>query len=96
MIPADEPEQLAWTVLQTVNRTQAKGSTARIVVPRDPEVEYDLDVVPTEDQLLSAEEYLLDHGYVAAVDISLTRSTYVITPARLDWLERGLPELPEG
>ena len=52
---AKEPEHLAWIVLRTVNRTQAKGSTARIV-PRDPEVAYELDMLPTEDELLSAEE----------------------------------------
>ncbi len=89
MIAADEPDHLAWIVLQTVNRTQAKGSTARIVVPRDPEVARNLEVLPTEDELLSAEEYLLDHGYVAAVDIGLTRGTYTITPTGLDWLDRG-------
>jgi hypothetical protein len=33
-----KPELLAWLVLRTVNRTQAKGSTARIVVPRDSEM----------------------------------------------------------
>ena len=94
MTVVDEPEQLAWIVLQTVNRTQAKGSTARIVVPRDPEVAYELDPVPTEDELLSVEEYLLYHGYVAAVNIGLTRGTYTITPAGLAWLDRGLPEPP--
>jgi len=92
----DEPEQLAWVVLRTVNRTQAKGSTARIVVPCDPEVAYELDPAPTEDELLSPEEYLLDHGYVAPVDIGLTKGTYTITPAGLDWLGRGLPEPPAG
>ena len=87
-------EQLAWLVLWTVNQAQAKGSTARVIVPRDPEVAYELEVVPTEDELLSAEEYLLDQGYVAPVDIGLTRGTYTITPAGLDWLEGGLPEPP--
>ena len=88
----EELEQRAWVVLRTVNRTQAKGSTARIVVPRDPEVAYELAVAPTEDELLSAEEYLLDQGYVAPVDIGLTRGTYTITPAGLDWLDSGPPE----
>jgi hypothetical protein len=96
VILVEELEQLAWVVLWTVNRTQAKGSTARIVVPRDPEVAYELDVVPTEDELLSAEEYLLDQGYVAPVDIGLTRGTYTITPAGLDWLDSGLPRPPTG
>ncbi len=94
MIEADEAEQLAWVVLRTVNRTQAKGSTARIIVPRDPEVAYELDPVPTEDELLSAEEYLVDRGYVAPLDIGLTRGTYTITPAGLDWLDSGPPEPP--
>jgi hypothetical protein len=90
----DEPQQLAWIVLQTVNRAQAKGSTARIVVPRDPEVVYELDRAPTEDELLTAEEHLLDHGYVAPVDVGLTRGTYTITLAGLDWLEKGSPGRP--
>jgi hypothetical protein len=94
VIEADEAEQLAWVVLRTVNRTQAKGSTARIIVPRDPEVAYELDPVPTEDELLSAEEYLVDRGYVAPLDIGLTRGTYTITPAGLDWLDSGPPEPP--
>ena len=92
MTAADEPDHLAWIVLQTVNLKQAKGSTARIVVPRDPEVAHNLEVLPTEDELLSAEEYLLEHGYVATVDVGLTRGTYTITPAGLDWLDRGRPE----
>ena len=90
----EELEHLAWDVLSTVNLTQAKGSTARIVVPRDPEVAYKLDPIPTEDELLSAEEYLLDHGYVVPVVIGLTRGSYTITPAGLDWLDRGLPGPP--
>jgi len=55
-----EPERLAWSVLRTANRTQAKGSTARIVVPRDTEMVDGLGrergVIPTDDDLLSAEE----------------------------------------
>ena len=92
MILVKDLEQLAWVVLCTVNRTQAKGSTARVIVPRDPELAYELDVVPTEDEFLSAEEYLLDQGYVAPVDVGLTRGTYTITPAGLVWLDRGSPE----
>jgi hypothetical protein len=67
---------------------------ANNLVPRDPELAYELDVVPTEDELLSAEEYLLDQGYVAPVDVGLTRGTYTITPAGLDWLDSGPPEPP--
>ena len=94
MIMVEELEQLAWVVLRTLNRTQAKGSTARVIVPRDPEVTYELDVVPTEDERLSADEYLLDQGYVPLVEIGLTRGTYTITPAGLDWLDSAPPEPP--
>ena len=96
MILVEELEQLAWVVLWTVNRTQAKGSTVRIIVPRDPEISYGLEAVPTEDELLSAEEYLLDQGYVAPADIGLTRGAYTITPAGLAWLDSGPPEPPAG
>jgi hypothetical protein len=65
MSALDEAERLAWPVLQTVNRTQARGSTVRIIVP--------------SDEHLSAEDYLLVRGYVAPVDIGLTRGTYTIT-----------------
>ncbi len=94
----DEPEELAWIVLRTVNQMQAKGSTARIVVPRDPEVAYELDVAPTDDELLSAEEYLLDHDFLVPVDIGLTRGSYSVTPVGLDWLGRSSlssPRAPE-
>ena len=94
LILVEELEQLAWLVLRTVNRTQAKGSTARVIVPRDPQVAYELEAVPSEDELLSAEEYLLEEGYVASVDIGLTRGTYTITPAGLNWLESGPPVFP--
>lgn len=86
-----ESERLAWSVLRTANRTQAKGSTARIVVPRDPEMvdelSRDLEVTPTDDDLLSAEEYLEERGYLAPTDIGLTRGTYTITPVGLRWIE---------
>jgi len=91
VILVDELEQLAWMILWTANRTQAKGSTARIVVPRAPEISYELEVPPTEDELLTAEEYLLDQGYVAPIDVGLTRGTYTITPAGLNWLDSGPP-----
>jgi hypothetical protein len=29
-----EAEELAWVVLRVANRTQAKGSTVRLIVPR--------------------------------------------------------------
>jgi hypothetical protein len=81
---------------------QAKGSTARIVVPRDPEVvselAQELTTSPGDDELLSAEEYLVERGYFAPVDIGLTRGSYSITRAGLDWLGRGFlspPRPPE-
>jgi hypothetical protein len=97
MIVVNETEQLAWVLLRTVNRMQAKGSMVRLVVPRDPEVAYELGIDPDDEELLSAEEYLLDHGYVALADITLTRGTYTITPAGLDWLAEApeAPQLPE-
>jgi hypothetical protein len=74
-------------VLQAVNRTQTKGSTARLAVPRDPEVVDQLGIVVTEKELLTVEEYLENRGYLELADISLTRGTYTITPAGLRWLE---------
>lgn len=84
-----EAEELAWVVLRAANRTQAKGSTVRLVIPRSPEVAYELGLDFDEDRFLAAEEHLLERGYVVPVDIGLTRSTYTITPAGLRWLERG-------
>jgi hypothetical protein len=84
-----EAEELAWVVLRAANRTQARGSTVRLIVPRAPEVAYNLGVDLGEDRFLAAEEHLLERGYVALVDIGLTRGTYSITPAGLRWLERG-------
>ncbi|HET7273005.1 MAG TPA: hypothetical protein VFI90_18180 [Rubrobacter sp.] len=86
-----EVDRLAWLVLQIVNRTQAKGSTARLAVPRDPEVVDQLGIDITEEELLSVEEYLEDRGYLELADISLTRGTYTITPAGLTWLEGEPP-----
>jgi hypothetical protein len=92
MTVADETEQLAWLVLQTANRTQAKGSSVRLVVPRAPEMTYELEPPLGEAQLLAVEEYLLERGYVTPVDIGLRWGTYTISPAGFDWLEGGLPE----
>jgi hypothetical protein len=88
----NQTEQLAWVVLRAANRTQARGSTARIVVPRAPEVAEELGVELTDDQFLSVEEYLLDQGHVADADIGLTWSAYTVTPKGLKWLETSLPE----
>jgi hypothetical protein len=88
----NQTEQLAWVVLRTANRTQAKGSTARLVVPRAPEVADELGRELTDVQYRLVEEFLLDQGYVADADIGLTWSAYTVTPAGLKWLETGLPE----
>jgi hypothetical protein len=86
-----EPEQLAWLLLLTVNRTQGKGSTVRLVVPSDPEVARELAPTLTENEILSAEEYLFDRRYIAPANIGLTWGTYTITPAGLGWLDEGFP-----
>jgi hypothetical protein len=88
-----EAEELAWVVLRVANRTQAKGSTVRLVVPRAPEVVYEVGVDLEENRFLAAEEHLQERGYIAPVDIGLTTDTYTITPAGLRWLERG-PAVP--
>ena len=85
-------EQLAWVVLRAANRSQAKGSLVRLVVPRAPEVADEMIIELTDAQLRAVEEYLLDHGYVAEADISLAWSAYTLTPAGLKWLETSLPE----
>jgi hypothetical protein len=88
----NETELLAWAVLRAANRTQAKSTTVRLVVPRAPEVVYDLDMEIAEERLLRAEEWLVDRGYLAPADVVLTRGTYTITPAGLEWLRGGMPE----
>jgi hypothetical protein len=87
-------ERLAWLVLRAVNRAQAKGSTVRLVAPRDPEIVEELGrelgLGPTDEELLSAEDYLLEHGYIAPTGIGIMRDVYTVTLAGLDWLDRGL------
>ena len=68
-----ETEQLAWVVLRTVNRRHAKGSSARLVVPSDPEVASELGMDPDEDRLHTAVEFLLEWGYIVPADIDLRR-----------------------
>jgi hypothetical protein len=90
---ANDTEAQARVVLRTANRTQANGSSVRLVVPRAPEVAHEVGVELTEAQLLAVEEYLHHHGYVVPVDMSLSWGTYTITPAGFDWLEGGgMPE----
>ena len=88
----NETELLAWALLRAANRTQAKSTTVRLVVPRAPEVVYDLDMEIAEERLLRAEEWLVDRGYLAPADVVLTLGTYTITPAGLEWLRGGMPE----
>ena len=88
----DETRRLAWVVLQTANRIQAKGSSVRLVVPRAPEMTYELEPPLSEDELLAVEQYLLERGYVAPANIGLRWGTYTITPAGFYFLEGGLPE----
>jgi hypothetical protein len=90
---AEEPAEknLPWLVLRAANRTQAKGSTVRLIVPRAQEVAEELGLELTDSQLLSVEEHLHDHGYIEPADIGLTWGTYTITPAGLRWLEESLP-----
>ena len=92
----EEVEELAYVVLQTVNRKQAKGTTARIVTPRDPEVTDELGMDPDEDRLLGAVEHLLERGYVVPAGIDLPRGAYTIAPAGLEWLEMGATESPQA
>jgi hypothetical protein len=70
-------------VLQAVNRGQAKGSTVRLVAPRDPdiveELGRELGSGPTDEELISAEDYLLEHGYIALTDLGVTRNVYTVT-----------------
>ncbi len=89
---ADETRRLAWIVLQTANRIQAKGSSVRLVVPRAPEMTYELELPLSEAELLRVEEYLLERGYLAPVDIGLRWGTYTISPAGFYFLEGGLPK----
>jgi DNA-binding PadR family transcriptional regulator len=89
---ANETELLAGAVLRAVNRVQAKGSTVRLVVPRAPEVAYEIGMELPEDRLLKVEEYLQDSGYIVPVDIGLPSGTYTITPAGLEWLDTGASE----
>src|SRR5215217_1244282 len=90
-----ETEQLAWVILQTANRTQSKGSTVRLLVPRAPEVTDEMGMEPTEERMEAVEEYLLERGYVSCVELGLSRGTYTITPAGLRWLSSRPPQILE-
>jgi hypothetical protein len=87
---ADEIRRLAWIVLQTANRTQAKGSSVRLVVLRAPEVADELEPPLSDAELLAVEEYLLERGYLAPIN-GLRWGIYTISPVGFYFLEAGLP-----
>jgi hypothetical protein len=84
---ANETEVLALVVLRAANRTQAKGSSVRLVILRAPEVANEVDTDLTEAQLLSVEGYLAYHGYIEPVHMGLTSSAYTITTSGLEWVK---------
>jgi hypothetical protein len=88
-----QAEEIAWVVLRAANRKQARGSTARLVVPSVLEVAQEIVAKLGHDRLLAAEDYLLERGYVVPSDTSLSRGAYTITPAGMKWLER-MPVTP--
>ena len=94
---ANETEALALIVLRAANRTQARGTTVRLVVPRAPEVAHEVGVELNEAQLLEVEEYLHLHGYIEPADMDLASRTYTITPTGLEWVDMvGAPGLLEA
>ena len=93
---SDEIARLAYVVLRTVNRMQAKGSTVRIVSPRDPEVAHELGLDTDEGVILTAVDYLLEQGYVVPAGIDLQVGAYTIAPAGLEWLEAGASGPPQA
>ena len=93
---SDEIGRLAYVVLRTVNRMQAKGSTVRIVSPRDPEVAHGLGMDTDEDVILTAVEYLVEQGYVVPAGIDLQGGAYTIAPTGLEWLEAGASGPPQA
>jgi hypothetical protein len=88
-----QAEDIAWVVLRAANRKQARGSTARLVVPSVLEVAQEMVAKLGYDRLLAAEDFLLERGYVVPSETSLSRGAYIITPAGMKWLER-MPETP--
>ena len=65
-----DTQQVAWLVLETLNRTQGKDTTVRLVVPRDPEVTHLLDPTLAAHKLPAAEAYLLERGYIAPTNLA--------------------------
>ncbi len=85
-------------MLRAVNRAQAKGSTVRLVTPRDPEMvdelNRELGLGLTDAELIAAEDHLLKHGYIAPTSLGVTRDIFTVTLAGLDWLDSGLAAPP--
>src|SRR5215208_3676710 len=93
----NETELLAWALLRAANRTQGRDTTVRLVVPRAPEVAYDLGIEQiAQERIVEAEEWLEERGYLAPANIGLTWGTYAITPAGHEWLRGGMPKLLEA
>ena len=89
----NETELLAWAVLRAANRTQARDTTIRLVVPRAPEVAHDLGMEEiARERIVRAEEWLAERGYLAPANLGLIWGTYTITPAGLEWLRGRMPE----
>jgi hypothetical protein len=88
-----QAEEIAWVVLRAANRKQARGSTARLVVPSVLEIAQEIVAKLGYDRLLAAEDFLLERGYVVLSDTSLSRGAYTIMPAGMKWLER-MPATP--
>ena len=67
------------------------GSVGRAARPDIvEELGRELGLGPTDEELLSAEDYLLEHGYIAPTGLGVTRNVYTVTRAGLDWLEADL------
>jgi hypothetical protein len=64
MTSVPQVEEIAWVVLRAANRKQARGSTARLVIPSVLEVAQEIAAKLGYDRLLAAEDYLLERGYV--------------------------------
>ncbi len=97
MLVGERPTEknLPWLFLRAANRTQARGSTVRLIVPRAPEVADELGMELTDERLLAVQEHLQRHGYIEPASISLAWGAYTITPAGLRWLEEAKSELQE-
>ena len=89
---SDEIGRLAYVVLWMLNRMQAKGSTVRIVVPRDPEVAYELGVDTDEDVIMTAVGFCWSR---ATSSLPASTSRGEPTPSRplgwsgSSWVRRG-------